>query len=89
MADFFGKQNQENLPQIGLLLKVPAAPCAVAVSVVKTSPQYLLVNVFAPHVSDEPLISIKSRVQAKNPSIYNIIRWVAWTMGQTNRQPSV
>ena len=24
-----------------------------------------------------------------NPSIYNIIRWVAWTMGQTNRRPSV
>ena len=24
-----------------------------------------------------------------NPSIYNIIRWVAWTMGQMNRQPSV
>ena len=21
-----------------------------------------------------------------NPSIYNIIRWVAWTMGQTNRR---
>ena len=24
-----------------------------------------------------------------NPSIYNIIRWIAWTMGQTNHQPSV
>ena len=24
-----------------------------------------------------------------NPSIYNIIRWVAWIMGQTNRRPSV
>ena len=24
-----------------------------------------------------------------NPSIYNIIRWVAWTMGQTNRRQSV
>ena len=24
-----------------------------------------------------------------NPSIYNIICWVAWMMGQTNRQPSV
>ena len=24
-----------------------------------------------------------------NPSIYNIIRWVAWTMGQTNCRPSV
>ena len=23
------------------------------------------------------------------PSIYNIIRWVAWTMGQTNRRPSI
>ena len=28
-------------------------------------------------------------VSPKNPSIYNIIRWVAWTMGQTNRRPSV
>ena len=25
----------------------------------------------------------------KNPSIYNILRWVAWTMGQTNRRPRV
>ena len=25
----------------------------------------------------------------KNPSIYNIKRWVAWTMGQTNRRPRV
>ena len=25
----------------------------------------------------------------KNPSIYNIIRWVAWTMGQTNHRPSI
>ena len=25
----------------------------------------------------------------KNPSIYNILLWVAWTMGQTNRQPRV
>ena len=25
----------------------------------------------------------------KNPSIYNIIHWVAWTMGLTNRRPSV
>ena len=24
-----------------------------------------------------------------NPSIYNLIRWVAWPMGQTNRRPSV
>ena len=24
-----------------------------------------------------------------NPSIYNIIRWVAWTMGQMNCRPSV
>ena len=24
-----------------------------------------------------------------NPSIYNILHWVAWTMGQTNRQPRV
>ena len=26
---------------------------------------------------------------ATNSSIYNIIRWVAWTMGQMNRRPSV
>ena len=25
----------------------------------------------------------------KNPSIYNIICWVAWRMGQTNRRPGV
>ena len=25
----------------------------------------------------------------KNPSIYNIIHWVAWMMGQTNGRPSV
>ena len=25
----------------------------------------------------------------KNPSIYNIIHWVSWTMGQMNRRPSV
>ena len=25
----------------------------------------------------------------KNPSMYNIIRWVAWTMGQTNRRQSI
>ena len=24
-----------------------------------------------------------------NPSIYNILRWVAWTMEQTNRRPKV
>ena len=27
--------------------------------------------------------------QTWNPSIYNIIRWVAWMMGQTNCPPSV
>ena len=27
--------------------------------------------------------------QIKNASIYNILRWVAWTIGQTNRRPSV
>ena len=26
---------------------------------------------------------------SKNPAIYNILRWVAWTMGQTNRRPKV
>ena len=25
-----------------------------------------------------------SRKSFKNPSIYNILRWVAWTMGQMN-----
>ena len=29
------------------------------------------------------------RKKILNLSIYNIIRWVAWTMGQTNRRPSV
>ena len=28
-------------------------------------------------------------MQSKNPSIYNIIRWVAWTMRQMNRRPTV
>ena len=28
-------------------------------------------------------------IRTWNPSIYNIIRWVAWTMGKTNRRPSV
>ena len=28
-------------------------------------------------------------IRTWNPSIYNIIRWVAWTMGQMNRRPSV
>ena len=65
MADFFGKQNQENLPQIGLFMNA-APPCAVSTSVVKASPQYLLVRVVAPHVSDEPEISIKSLVHAKS-----------------------
>ena len=27
--------------------------------------------------------------EPRNPSIYNIICWVAWTMGQTNHRPSV
>ena len=31
----------------------------------------------------------KSLIQIRNPSIYNIICWVAWTMGQANRRPSV
>ena len=26
---------------------------------------------------------------ARNPSIYNILRWVAWTMGQMNHRPRV
>ena len=29
------------------------------------------------------------RWQSWNPSIYNILHWVAWTMGQTNRRPRV
>ena len=31
--------------------------------------------------------TVKKRT--KNPSIYNTLRWVAWTMGQTNRRPRV
>ena len=27
--------------------------------------------------------------KTKNPSIYNVLRWVAWTMGQTNCRPSI
>ena len=50
---FFGKQKQENLPQIGLF-KV----AAVATSVVKTSPQYLFVSVVAKHFSLDPAISM-------------------------------
>ena len=53
MADFFGKHNQENVPQIGLF-KV----AAVATSVVKTSPQYLFVSVVAKHFSLDPAISM-------------------------------
>ena len=33
--------------------------------------------------------SLLKGIDNKNPSIYNIICWVAWTMGQTNRQPRV
>ena len=58
---FFGKQKQENLPQIGLF-KV----AGVTTSVVKTSPQYLLVRVDALQLSDEPEISIKSLIHAKS-----------------------
>ena len=28
-------------------------------------------------------------VKIRNPSIYNILRWVAWMMEQTNRRPKV
>ena len=61
LPDFLGKQKQENLPQIGLF-KV----AAVVVSVVKTSPQYLLVRTLAPQISDDPEISTKSSTQAKS-----------------------
>ena len=27
--------------------------------------------------------------ESRNPSTYNILRWVAWTMGQMNRWPRV
>ena len=30
-----------------------------------------------------------SYVLCTKPSIYNILRWVAWTMGQTNPRPRV
>ena len=36
-----------------------------------------------------PMIFYLDMTQTWNPSIYNIIRWVAWTLGQTNRQPSI
>ena len=38
------------------------------------------------------LLSLQEKKELQttlNPSIYNIIRRVAWTMGQTNRRPSV
>ena len=33
--------------------------------------------------------NLSKGIDNKNPTIYNIIRLVAWMMGQTNRQPSV
>ena len=32
---------------------------------------------------------VHDKPESKNRSIYNIIRWVAWMMGQMNRGPSV
>ena len=32
---------------------------------------------------------VHDKPESKNPSIYNIIRWVAWTMGQINCRPGV
>ena len=34
-------------------------------------------------------LALSGELQITNPSIYNIIRWVAWTMGQMNCRPSV
>ena len=31
------------------------------------------------------LLSSANFLECKNPSIYNILHWVAWMMGQTNR----
>ena len=39
--------------------------------------------------SPEKIFSVGSSNQNINLSIYNIICWVAWTMGQTNHRPSV
>ena len=36
-----------------------------------------------------PIYFIRTIYFIRNPSIYNIERWVTWMMGQTNRQPSV
>ena len=36
-----------------------------------------------------PFRSLPIRYSIRNQSIYNILRWVAWTMGQTNRRPRV
>ena len=33
--------------------------------------------------------TLLKQVCSKNPSIYNILRWVAWTMGQMNHRPRV
>ena len=33
--------------------------------------------------------AVRIYLLTRNPSIYNILRWVAWTMGQTNRRPRV
>ena len=35
------------------------------------------------------ILSISFTILSRNPSIYNILSWVAWTMGQTNRPPRV
>ena len=45
-------------------------------------------------VTEFPVFNIKCKTKLlitfiKNPSIYNILHWFAWTMVQTNRQPSV
>ena len=46
----------------------------------------LLYNLYCMQVN---YIQAWSTLYSWNPSIYNIICWVAWTMGQTNCQPSV
>ena len=38
---------------------------------------------------EQEVCTIQQMVPFTNPSMYNILSWVAWTMGQMNRRPSV
>ena len=40
-------------------------------------------------VSETPQKKDSAQRESKNPSIYNIIYWVAWTIGQRNCRPSI